>query len=166
MGVPTAEYDVLEKPADDIEIRYYPEMVIARTNASSSKEAFRKIAAYIFGSNEKQLKISMTTPVITCYPQEEGMEMAFVLPEEFTSTKPPAPLSEDVVLQTLSPRRIAVVKFRGSISDAIISHKRSYLEQFLDSHDYIHKGLFFRLSYDPPWVPDFLKRHEIATRIE
>ncbi|WP_164999264.1 SOUL family heme-binding protein [Methanohalophilus profundi] len=44
MGVPTAEYDILEKPADGIEIRYYSEMVIARTNASSSNEPFRKIA--------------------------------------------------------------------------------------------------------------------------
>ncbi|APH38238.1 SOUL family heme-binding protein [Methanohalophilus halophilus] len=166
MGVPTAEYDILEKPADDIEIRYYPEMIVARTNASSSNEAFRKIAAYIFGSNENRLKISMTTPVITCYPQEKEVEMAFVLPGEFTSTKPPAPFSKEVALQTLSPRRIAVVKFRGSISDAIISHKRSYLEQFLDSHEYIRTGKFFRLSYDPPWVPNFLKRHEIGIRIE
>ena len=59
----TQSYDVIEKH-DNIEIRYYPPaakvMSKGKINGNSN---FRNLFNYISGSNSKNEKISMTTPV-------------------------------------------------------------------------------------------------------
>jgi len=69
-GVRTEEnpqYDVVQTDGK-VEVRRYKPYVIARTTVSgdykkAQGEAFRILAAYIFGSNEKKQKLEMTAPV-------------------------------------------------------------------------------------------------------
>ena len=62
-------YMVLKK-YENFEIRKYSEMYVASTQMGSSgyennsSTGFRRIAGYIFGSNESNQKIAMTSPVI------------------------------------------------------------------------------------------------------
>ncbi len=64
----TPKYQVLEK-SENLEIREYASYIEATTAVKggfkdSQGEAFRILANYIFGDNEKQSKISMTAPVV------------------------------------------------------------------------------------------------------
>ena len=57
-GTETPEYKVL-KTIEDVEIRLYPNMIVAKTALSGNSfdkqgsDGFRTIAGYIFGGNEK-----------------------------------------------------------------------------------------------------------------
>ncbi|MFM9421825.1 MAG: hypothetical protein RIR06_286, partial [Bacteroidota bacterium] len=76
-------YDVLEKHGD-IEIRSYkPALFSTYTMQGNSYEAsssngFRTLAGYIFGGNEKQEKIAMTSPVMM--EMGESTTMSFMVP--------------------------------------------------------------------------------------
>ena len=68
MAIETPEYKVISKH-EGFEVRCYSEMVIATTKVqadykSSTSSGFRRIASYIFGGNDKEMKIAMTAPVI------------------------------------------------------------------------------------------------------
>ena len=69
MALETPEYELISKH-DGFEIRRYSEMIIATTSVkadykSSTSSGFRRIANYIFGNNDKEMKIAMTAPVIS-----------------------------------------------------------------------------------------------------
>ena len=68
MALETPQYKVVSE-YDDFEIRHYSEMIIATTSVRSdykgaTSSGFRRIANYIFGGNDKEMKIAMTGPVI------------------------------------------------------------------------------------------------------
>lgn len=56
------KYTVLKSFEKNIELRQYPNMIVAKTNMkdksfdNSGSDGFRSIAGYIFGGNEKQKK--------------------------------------------------------------------------------------------------------------
>ena len=88
MSIETPQYKLIKKEGN-FEIRSYDEMVVARTSVNSDyKEStltgFRRIAGYIFGDNDKEMKISMTAPVISDCPSrnEKPYEILFVMPKE------------------------------------------------------------------------------------
>ena len=64
------KYTVLKSYEKNIELRQYPNMVVAKTSLKdnsfdqSGSDGFRSIAGYIFGGNEKEQKIAMTSPVV------------------------------------------------------------------------------------------------------
>jgi len=64
----TQKFSIIQK-YKDFEIRFYPSATLAtiKSNARTYRElsgpGFRKLAGYIFGGNESEAKISMTSPV-------------------------------------------------------------------------------------------------------
>ena len=107
-NIVNAEYTVLKKYSE-FEIREYPEMFVAKTKLSgdsydnNSSKGFRRIAGFIFGGNNKQQQISMTSPVIM--DMKESVEMSFIMPEGITPSNVPHPNNADVVLE-LRPKQI------------------------------------------------------------
>jgi hypothetical protein len=70
----TPKYQV-ESSEGDKEIRLYSPYIVAKTTVQgdydeASKKAFRILAGYIFGANQKKQSISMTAPVVTDPPIE------------------------------------------------------------------------------------------------
>lgn len=55
-------YSVVAR-VDDVELRRYPEAVLAETVAPSENAAFRRLFRYIAGANDGDDALSMTTPV-------------------------------------------------------------------------------------------------------
>ena len=117
-----AEYTVLKKYSE-FEIREYPEMFVAKTKLSgssyenNSSKGFRRIAGFIFGGNNKQQQISMTSPVIM--DMKESVEMSFIMPEGVTAANVPDPNNTDVVLE-LRPKQIVAVLFLFLIVTALV----------------------------------------------
>ncbi len=62
--VEKTQYSVIEK-IEDIEIREYPEMILAVVKDIDEDNAFSLLFNYISGDNKVQDKIKMTAPVIS-----------------------------------------------------------------------------------------------------
>ena len=153
-----------------IEIRRYTDILIAETKVKAGyedmgKEGFRRLSGYIFGKNEREQEISMTAPVL----QEGGGEewsMSFVMPESVTEANAPIPNDEQVNLIKVPGKRVAVLKYRGSVTEEIISQKGNELLAWLDSQGYRPTSEIRSARYDPPWTIPALRRNEVHIDIK
>ena len=182
--VEQARYKVLSRDGK-FEIRQYADALVAETVVNADYReaqniAFRRLAGYIFGKNKRREQIPMTAPVIQeraseriamtapvlQEKSEHGWRMTFVLPARYTLQTLPEPLDPDVVIRQQSGRRIAVLRYSGSLSEAAMNARAQELARWL-----VQKGLKAvsepRLAgYDPPWTLPFLRRNEIHVDIE
>jgi len=152
--IETPKYTVLKK-YDEFEIRQYDSMIIAQTilpsssyDASSSM-GFRRVASYIFGGNDKNESISMTSPVFM--EMGENTKMAFVMPKNYKLEELPKPNSGDVQLIVIEPKKYAVIKFSGYASDEKIKEKSQELQNLISREKLTKVGTFQYLGYNPPW---------------
>ena len=88
MAIETPEYKLISKQ-EGFEVRRYSDMTIATTKVQAdyknpTTSGFRRIASYIFGGNDKQMKIAMTVPVISNCPSEglKSYNIFFVMLKE------------------------------------------------------------------------------------
>ena len=119
MALETPQYKVVSE-YDDFEIRRYSEMIIATTSVRSdykgaTSSGFRRIANYIFGGNDKEMKIAMTAPVIADCPSDnrESYNISFVMPIEHSLKDLPKSNTENVSIQKESLGEVAVFSFGG-----------------------------------------------------
>jgi hypothetical protein len=141
-----ASYEILEKE-DSIELRYYPPALFATTKVEgnykqSSGQGFQVLASYIFGSNKKEQKIAMTSPVHMKMGDEA--EMSFVMPSEMKKEDLPEPNSPRIKINETPPRYVACLRFGGFANDSIIAEKASVLKAYLANKNirYIDKLVF------------------------
>ena len=165
--IETPKYTVLKK-YDEFEIRQYDSMIIAQTilpsssyDASSSM-GFRRVASYIFGGNDKNESISMTSPVFM--EMGENTKMAFVMPKNYKLEELPKPNSGDVQLIVIAPKKYAVIKFSGYASDDKIKEKSQELQNLISREKLTKVGTFQYLGYNPPWKV-IGRKNEIAVEI-
>jgi len=165
--IETPKYTVLKK-YDEFEIRQYDTMIIAQTilpsssyDASSSM-GFRRVASYIFGGNDKNESISMTSPVFM--EMGENTKMAFVMPKNYKLEALPKPNSGDVQLIVIEPKKYAVLKFSGFASDEKIKEKSQELQNLISREKLTKVGTFQYLGYNPPWKV-IGRKNEIAVEI-
>ena len=165
--IETPKYTVLKK-YDEFEIRQYDTMIIAQTilpsssyDASSSM-GFRRVASYIFGGNDKNESISMTSPVFM--EMGENTKMAFVMPKNYKLEELPKPNSGDVQLIVIEPKKYAVIKFSGYASDEKIKEKSQELQNLISREKLTKVGTFQYLGYNPPWKV-IGRKNEIAVEI-
>lgn len=182
--VEQARYRVLSKEGK-FEVRQYPDAIVAETVVDADYRAaqniaFRRLAGYIFGKNKTRQQIPMTAPVIQEKASERiamtapvlqersqhGWRMMFVLPAEYTLQTLPEPLDPDVFIRQQKGRKVAVLRYSGSLSEAAMNAHVDDLARWL-----AQKGLKAtsepRLAgYDPPWTLPFLRRNEIHVDIE
>jgi SOUL heme-binding protein len=166
-GIETPEYKTIKK-LDRIEIRHYPDLVTASTimgksYSTGSGNGFRKVAGYIFGANERNEKISMTSPVIV--ELSDTMKMSFIMPSEYNLDDLPRPDNSSVFLQKQSPRTVAVIRYTGYNSDAKMEKYRQILITELKKNDFTQVGEFIFLGYNPPYRI-INRRNEIMVEIQ
>jgi len=168
-----------------IQIRQYPVLDVAQTEVTadyknSSSQGFQRLAGYIFGNNKKQQKIAMTAPVI----QEQEAEtmamtapviqqksgavwlMAFVLPADYSVSTAPAPLNSAVLIKEIPGKKVAVIRYSGSLSEQGIEEKSKELYNWLSKQGYRAISPSRSAAYDPPWTLPFLRRNEVHIDIE
>ena len=138
------------------------------TNKESTSDVFTSgnnfniLAGYIFGENDSERKMSMTTPVIM-----KGDVMEFVLPNGMNTSKAPAPKSSNVILKDIPAELIAVKEFSGICTEGEISKQRALLEDMLLSDGLLYDNLSFRvLQYNPPYTLPWLRRNEVTLKLD
>lgn len=166
--IETPEYKVI-KTYDEVEVRLYPKMVVAKTKLSGGSfdnqgnNGFRTIANYIFGGNEKNLKISMTAPVVM--NMGDTASMYFVMPKAYDKSELPKPNSNKVEIVEEGEKTLAVIEFGGYSSDEKIEKYRKKLEQILVKNKVKIKGAYLFMGYNAPW--DVInRRNEVAVEVE
>lgn len=151
----TQPYRVL-KTEDNFEIRLYPSATIATVSmhANSYKElsnpGFKKLAGYIFGGNEANKSIAMTTPVhmdIT----DSTATMSFVMPSEYQKDNLPKPNDSSVIITNSAEEYVAVIQFGGYANDEKIKKYAKRLEDALKAKNIQYFGNFRFLGYNAPF---------------
>jgi hypothetical protein len=164
---------------DDVEIREYPEAVVAETTARNQWVAFRRLLDYIAGSNETREELAMTAPVETTRgttidmtapvrTAERGdeVEMAFSLPAEYDRETAPAPTDGAVRLRTEPERTVAALEFSWYATENRVSQFERQLRSTLEAHGVTPTGDTSLLRYNDPWTPPFMRRNEVIVAVD
>jgi len=132
MAIEEPAYEVLRE-ARDYELRRYGSLLVAETEVegsvgSAGNQAFRVLAAFIFGDNEPAESIAMTAPVIQSRSekmamtapviQEEAEEpgryvVQFTMPSTYTRDTLPRPTDPRVRIREVPSRTLAVRRYSG-----------------------------------------------------
>jgi len=180
-SVEQLEYTV-ESTQNGYEIRNYPPHLRAQTKmtgnvAQASNQGFRIVAGYIFGDNQSQDKIAMTTPVIqerisekiamttpVIQNETEGL-FSFVLPAKYKMEDLPTPNDDRVKIVEVPAKKIAAFRFSGFFNADKFKDKEKLLIERLE-RDGVDYDAISTLSYNPPLTPPFMNRHEVWAEIE
>jgi hypothetical protein len=154
----------------DFEIRFYPSATIATINSNAktyrdlSGSGFQKLAGYIFGSNEANTKISMTTPVQMDI-NDSVSTMSFVMPSEYTKENLPKPNDPNVHIKNTADEYVAVIRFGGYASDKDLKYYSEKLQNLLKDNGIKSFGNYRFLGYNPPF--QFIgRRNEIIVSVD
>ncbi|HCE56722.1 MAG TPA: SOUL heme-binding protein [Prolixibacteraceae bacterium] len=159
----TQKYEVLYTK-EKFEIRFYPEAILATvemngTYDNSRNSGFQVLAGYIFGGNEENSQIAMTSPV-RMSGNEKLNSMSFVLPSEMEFDKLPEPKDKRILLHKSKPMYTASVQFGGYANEAEIAKHREKLAEILNQLRIKHSIQFEFLGYNSPFQP-LNRRNEV-----
>lgn len=154
----------------DFEIRFYPSATFAtiHSNAKTYRElsgpGFQRLAGYIFGGNDANTKISMTSPVQMDI-NDSGSTMSFVMPSAYSKENLPKPNDPNVQIKTSADEYVAVIRFGGYASDKDLKFYSEKLQSLLKENGITSFGNYRFLGYNPPY--QFIgRRNEIIVSVE
>jgi hypothetical protein len=163
------KYTVILKEKD-FEIRFYPSTTVATINSSAktykdlSGSGFRKLAGYIFGGNESNTSIAMTSPVHMNI-NDSLSSMSFVMPSSFNEKNLPKPNDANVLIQKTADEYVAVIRFSGFASDRELKLYSDKLHVILEEKGITSYGNPRYLGYNPPFQL-LNRRNEIIVSVE
>ncbi len=129
-----------------------------------STPGFRALAGFIFGGNESNTRIAMTSPVHMDINDSEST-MSFVMPSKFDEQSLPRPRDSRVKLEKSQDEYVAVLKFGGYANDAKIARYSGKLRKALDEKGVSYSGNFRFLGYNPPY--QFIgRKNEIIVSVD
>jgi SOUL heme-binding protein len=165
---------------DGIELRQYDaytvaEVVVAGPAADAGNQAFKILAAYIFGKNKGERKFEMTAPVaqaaiptkmemtapVTQTAVASGFLVQFVLPKGVTVASAPEPLDAQVKIREVPSRLVAAIRYSGFWSDANYNEHLTKLKEGLRTAKLPWAGEPVYSRYNAPFTPWFMRRNEI-----
>jgi hypothetical protein len=166
----------IEKPAHEVlktfngfEIRRYAPATFSYVNldvntyGEGSSIGFRKLAGYIFGGNDKQEQIAMTSPVEM--EMDTQMVMKFLVPAEYKLEDLPVPNNKEVQFVTEPERVVAAISFAGFANDEKILKYTAKLKELLEKENLKHNDAFSFLGYNSPF--DLInRRNEMIVAVE
>jgi len=177
-------YTVLEKRSG-YEIRKYDPYIAATVTVNKNgreglNDDFRILAGYIFGGNESQKSIAMTTPVLTqektsesiamttpVMTQEKNNEtsMTFSMPKKYSLDTLPKALDSRIIFTEVPSKKFAAYRFSWYYSENRIRTKKARILEMLkkDTISTVWEPIF--AGYNGPGTIPFLMRNEIMVEI-
>lgn len=180
MAIEEPAYTVLFK-ASKYEVRQYGPIVVAETQVSADFEnagnqAFRILAAYIFGANQSKTKIAMNAPVnqekikmtapVTQSKDSSGYLVQFTMPKPYKLNTLPTPNDSRVILREMPAKRVAVFSYSGSWSESRYQEKLDEFKEALKTDSVQMVGEPTLARFNSPFKIWFLRRNEIWIEIE
>ena len=158
----------VEERYDDFEIRHYEASLFTSIKLpnsdykNGSSKGFSILAGYIFGGNERNEKIPMTSPVSMSL--EDSITMMFLVPKEFNKKSLPKPNRTQIEFREEPEKTVAVINFSGWANDEKITMNKKKLIQLLESKNIKHTNKFYFLGYNPPFEA-FNRRNEVIVEL-
>ena len=163
----TPKYELM-KEYDKFEIRKYPKMILATTKmgkgsySKNSSKGFRNVASYIFGGNNENKQISMTSPVLSSI--DDSMSMSFIMPSKYGLEELPKPNNQNVEIKLQPERLMAIISFGGFANDYDIKYYISILKNQMSLEGLSTSGKIYFQGYDPPFKL-FNRTNEVAIEL-
>lgn len=161
------KYTVL-KEFDDFEVRQYEAAMFssvkmnAKNYEETSSSGFRVLAGYIFGGNEKNEKIAMTSPVVM--EMGDTTKMSFMVPSNLKENELPKPNNGRIYFEKQAPKVMAAIRFGGWANDDRIEKYKQKLSLELEKQGLKHTGKFNYLGYNPPYAL-IARRNEVVVEL-
>jgi len=153
-NIETYTYKV-KKKYDLFEIRTYEATLFTSVKLStkgyenSSSKGFSILAGYIFGNNNRNEKIPMTSPVSMSL--EDSMTMMFMVPKEFNKDMLPKPNQSGIEFKEEPAKTFAAIRFSGWANDTKIEKYKQNLKAALDTEGISYTNRFYFFGYNAPY---------------
>lgn len=160
---------VVNKKYDSFEIRSYEATLFTSVQLTGNKykdassKGFSILAGYIFGGNERNEKIAMTSPVAMSL--EDTMTMMFMVPKKFKKEALPQPNQSQIQFREEPAKTVAAITFGGWATDEKIEEFKQKLIAALAAEGIKHTNRFSLLGYNAPYEV-LNRRNEIIVELE
>lgn len=160
---------VVKKKYQRFEIRSYETTLFTSVKLStkgyknSSSKGFSILAGYIFGNNERNEKISMTSPVSMSL--EDSMTMMFMVPKKFNKDMLPKPNQSGIEFKEEPAKTVAAIRFSGWANDTKIEMYKQYLKVALDAEAIKYSNKFYFFGYNAPYEI-FNRKNEVIVELQ
>lgn len=167
-NIETYPYVVLKK-YNTFEIRNYEASLFTSVTLSdkgykeTSSKGFSILAGYIFGGNERNEKISMTSPVAISL--EDSMTVMFMVPKKNKKETLPRPNQPQIEFRDEPAKTVASVTFGGWANDEKIKKFKEKLITALDKEGIAYTNRFYFLGYNPPYEV-LNRKNEVIVELE
>ena len=158
----------VDKSYGNFEIRSYEASLFTsvklpmKNYKKGSSEGFSILAEYIFGGNDKNEKISMTSPVTVSL--EDTMTMMFLVPKKFNKESLPKPNQSKIEFREEPKKTVAAITFGGWADDENIEIYKNQLINLLKKEGIKHTNKFSFLGYNPPFEV-FNRKNEVIVEL-
>ena len=166
-GIETYPYTVL-KTYDGFEIRQYESRLFTSVKLTSndyskvSSKGFSILAGYIFGGNETNEKIAMTSPVAMSL--DDSMTMMFMVPKD-SENKLPKPNDNQIQFKEEPAKKVAAITFGGWANQEKIDQYKTQLIEALKAQNIAFTDQFYFLRYNAPYETSN-RRNEVIVVLE
>ncbi len=176
-GTEEPAFTVIQR-INDVEIRSYAPRLIAEMEVTGSEvaarnQAFRPLAAYIFGENSASERIGMTAPVAQAAGERIGMtapvaqsgsdgawRVGFFMPARYTQANLPRPRDPRITIREVPASEVGVLRFSGLPTPEAVAEATASLRAVLTGSEWVANGEAGAWFYDPPWTVPGLRRSE------
>ena len=154
---------------ETIEIRQYEASLFTSVQMPSnnyrktSSKGFSVLAGYIFGGNDKEEKIAMTSPVTMSL--KDSTTMMFLVPKKYTWDNLPVPNDSSIEFKDVPEKKVAAISFGGWANDSKIASFKKKLIDVLNSKGIKYTDNFYFLGYNAP-MEVFNRKNEIIVELE
>ena len=154
---------------ETIEIRQYEASLFTSVQMPSnnyrktSSKGFYVLAGYIFGGNDKEEKIAMTSPVTMSL--KDSTTMMFLVPKKYTRDNLPVPNDSSIEFKDVPEKKVAAISFGGWANDSKIASFKKKLIDVLNSKGIKYTDNFYFLGYNAP-MEVFNRKNEIIVELE
>lgn len=157
----------------------------------AANSGFRLLADFIFGNNTVTQKIDMTAPVtqqsekidmtlpvtqqkstkidmtapVTQQATADQWRVTFSMPSSYTLKTLPKPNNDQVKIKTIPAKKVVVIVFSGSHSDANIAEHQTMLDKYVKENQLQTRGSHLIAFYNSPWSLPFMRRNEIMLEL-
>jgi hypothetical protein len=154
---------------ETIEIRQYEASLFTSVQMPSnnyrktSSKGFSVLAGYIFGGNDKEEKIAMTSPVTMSL--KDSTTMMFLVPKKYTRDNLPIPNDSSIEFKDIPEKKVAAISFGGWANDLKIAAFKKNLIIALNSKGIEYTDNFYFLGYNAP-MEVFNRKNEIIVELK
>ncbi len=171
---------IVERTDGPVEIRQYAPRIVAEVSVSGSQSqavsaGFRVLAGYIFGGNDGNAKVAMTSPVtqvpgqsiamttpVTQMARDGNWLVQFTMPSSYTLETLPKPRDGNIRFVTMPTQRQIVLRFSGFAGAGVTANKEGVLRSWARGQAIAVTAGPFYYFYDAPWTLPWNRRNEVA----